>query len=396
MRIVLYEMKKLWNVKLLMVIALLCALFYSIFLESYITYFSNGHSKTEEIEYSIEMTQRYGPTLEADEYTEFITKKRKELISEAETYIKNMPIFSEAGIYTYEDYERIKESESQTELESDAIWTLLGLGEDSNYVRFKLQAIDIIEARLYNYQQYGLERLASAAKSEKVLARVREIQETEEYRNIMDGWVFDNTVSYTGNLAILAVLAVLVFVSPLIVTDRTRNVHLLQYTAKHGRRILKRQLIAVILSAFLLTTALILVFGIIYSSNGTWPFWNNGLTSFLNIKVDAFLFDITYGQYIITYIVLLYILCLGAAAIAFVLSRFSQNMITLILKLIPTFAMLAVLCLIVYYCTFSFENILFINTGIIGIESIVCGVVLLAGLALSLYIVRREKKADVI
>jgi hypothetical protein len=387
MRIVLYEMKKIWNVKLLLVVALLCALFYSIFMEFSITNFPNGHSKTEEIEYSIEMTQRYGPTLEADEYSEFITKTREELISEAKTYIKNMPIFAEAGIYTYEDYEKIHEKSNQSALETDAIWTLLG--EECNFVRFKLQAIGYIVERFYNYQKYTLERLASEAKSEKELARIMEIRETEEYRNIMDGWVFDNTVTYTIYLAILAVLAVLVLVSPLIVTDRARNVHLLQYTAKHGRRILKQQLIAVILSAFLLTTTLILAFGTIYSSNGTWPFWNNGLTSFLNLKVDAFWFDITYGQYIIVYMVLLYILCLGAAAIAFVLSRFSQNLITLILKLIPAFAVFVAICSYVFSATFSLKKI-------IGIEPIVCGFVLLAGLAVSLYIVRREKKVDVI
>jgi len=394
MRIFLYEMKKIWNIKLLVVIALLCALFYSIFMEAYIKYFSNGHSQTEEIAYSIEMTQRYGPTLEADEYSEFITTTREKLISEAETYIKNMRIFSEAGIHTFEDYEKIYNKRDRTALEEEATWTLLG--EESNFVRFKLQAIGNIEARFYNYPEYALERLASKAKSDKGLARIREIQETEEYRNIMDGWVFDNTVSYTSNLAILAVLAVLIFVSPLVVSDRTRNVHLLQYTAKHGRRILKRQLIAVILSAFLLTTALILIFGTIYSSNGTWPFWNNGLTSFLNLKVDAFWFDITYGQYIIAYIVMLYMLCLSAAAIAFVLSRFSQNPVTLILKLIPVFAVLGVLGVSVYYCTFSFDNILSVATGIVGIEPIVCGIVLLAGLAAALFVVRREKRVEVV
>ncbi|HWQ41529.1 MAG TPA: hypothetical protein VN456_05780 [Desulfosporosinus sp.] len=51
---------------------------------------------------------------------------------------------------------------------------------------------------------------------------------------------------------------------------------------------MNKQLIAVILSAFLLTTALLMVFGAVYSTNGTWPFWNNGLTSFLNIMVTFF------------------------------------------------------------------------------------------------------------
>lgn len=216
------------------------------------------------------------------------------------------------------------------------------------------QYYDEIYIYVFRQIKYTLERLASEATSKKELARIKEIRETEEYRNIMDGNVFDNTVKYTKYLAILSVL---VFISPLIVTDRFRKVHLLQYTAKHGRRILKQQLIAIILSAFLLTTALILVFGAIYSSNGTWPLWNNGLTSFLNLRFSAFWFDITYGQYILVYIVLLYMLCMGTAAVAFMLSRFSQNPITLLLKLIPAFAVLGALSVIVLVTLFSFDRI---------------------------------------
>ncbi len=393
MRIVFFEMKKIWNIKLLLIVALICALFYLMFMEFEITYFPNGHSPTEEVAYSIQLTKEYGPTLEEAEHSEFMLKTHAELIYEAENYIQNMPVFAEAGIYTYEDYEKVHEKEDQTDLESDAIWTLLR--EECDFVRFKLQALDSIENG-YTRLEKGSEYLLPASASEKEIARLLQIQETGEYRNIMDGWVFGNTVTYTVYLAILAVLAVLVFVSPLIVTDRARKVHLLQYTVKHGRSILNKQLIAVLLSAFLLTTALILIFGAIYSTNGTWPFWNNGLTSFLNFQVTFFWFDITYGQYIVLYIALLYILCLGAAAIAFLLSRFSQNLITLILKLIPVFAMLGALGYSVFNETYSNNNPLYVKTGITGIEPMICGFVLMAGLAVSFYIVRRERKVDVI
>lgn len=394
MRIVLYEMKKIWNVKLLLSVAVLCALFYSMFMGFYIKYFPNGHSDTEEVDYSIQMTKQYGPTLEADEYAEFIAKTREELISQAEAYIKNNPVFSKVGIYTYADYEKVHENQANTEAESDAIWTLLG--DECDFVQFKLQALNSIEENYHYYPEYALKNAISEATGKKELARLTEIQKKEEYRNIMDGWVIENTVTYTIYLAILAVLAVLVFVSPLIVTDRARNVHLLQYTAKRGRRILKHQLIAVILSAFLMTTALILSFGAIYSMNGTWLLWNNGLTSFLNFMATFFWFDITYGQYIVLSIVLLYILCLGAAAIAFVLSRFSQNLITLILKLIPAFGVLGALCFSVFNCTLSSKNALYTGTGIVGIEPIICGLVLIAGLAVSFRILRREREVDVI
>lgn len=394
MKIIFYEMKKIWSIRLLLVVALICALYYSMFMEFDIDYFPNGHPQTEEVDYSIEMTKLYGPTLEENEYSEFMLRTREELISEAETYIKGNPVFSEVGIYTYGDYEKADEKREQTEAEHTAIWTLLG--EECGFVQFKLQALDSIEERYSNYPNYTLEKFISEATGEKELARLTEIRETEEYRNIMDRWVFDNTVEYAVRLAILSVLAVLALVSPLIVTDRARNLHLLQYTAKHGRRIFNKQLTAVILSAFLLTTVLLLIFGAVYSTNGTRPFWNNGLTSFFNLGT-AFWFDITYGQYIIIYIVLLYVLCLSTAAVAFVLSRFSQNLIALILKLIPLFAVLGALCFSVFYGTFSYDgNILYMITGIIGIEPVVCILVLTAASAVSFFIVHREKKVDVI
>lgn len=111
----------------------------------------------------------------------------------------------------------------------------------------------------------------SEAASQKEKDRLAAIRETEEYRNIMNEYVYENTVAYSVNLAILSVLAVLTLVSPLIVTDRARHGHLLQYTAKHGRK-------AVLLSAFMLTTLLLAVFGRIYGTNGTWVFWNSGLS----------------------------------------------------------------------------------------------------------------------
>jgi hypothetical protein len=89
-------------------------------------------------------------------------------------------------------------------------------------------------------------------------------------------------------------------------------------------------------------------------------------------------------------------LCLGTATIAFLFSRLSQNLITLILKLIPAFAIIVALVFSIFSNTYSVINPLNIRTGIIGIEPIVCGLPLTAGLAVSLYIVQREKKVDVI
>ncbi|MFT4146228.1 MAG: hypothetical protein QM644_17395 [Mobilitalea sp.] len=390
MRIILYEMKKIWNIKLLLVITVLCALYYFMFLEFNIKHFPNGHPVTEELNFSIQMLEQSGLTMEEDEFSDFILSTREKLITEAETYIKNIPIFSEAEIYTYEDYKKIHEKSNQSELETTAIWTLLG--EECDFVRFKLEALSNIEDRYHNYPEYLLNKLISETTDEKELDRLMEIQESEEYRNIMDGWVFENTVTYAVYLAVLTILAVLVLISPLIVTDHTKNVHLLQYTSKQGRAVFNNQFIAAMISAFLLTTVFILIFGAIYSSNSTWIFWNSGLTSFLN---TTFLVNITYGQYIIISVALLYVLCLSAAASAFVLSRFSQNLITLIMKLIPLFAVYGLISVSVLNYTFNRVNIIYAGTGILGIETIVCGFLLLSGLAVSIYFIHKETKIDI-
>jgi len=248
MRIIINEMKKIWNVNIILIILLLCTLFYLLFMEFYITNFPNGHSATEEVEYSIELLQRYGPTLEEDEFSEFITETREKLISEIEMHIKSNPIFSDAGIYSYEDYERAYKKEILTETEKKAVWTLLG--EECGFVRFKLQAIELIEEQYHNYPKYKLRDLLAQSVREKEIERFTAIEETEEYRNIMDKYVYYNTVEYALYLAILSVLAVLVLVSPLIVGDRARDIHLLQYSSKLGRKILNKQFISVILSVF--------------------------------------------------------------------------------------------------------------------------------------------------
>ena len=392
MSMVFHEMKKIWNLKILLVIALLCTLYYSIFLSFHIENFPNGHPMTEDVGYSIELLQRYGLTLEEDEYTEFVQETRAKLIAEMEMHIQSNPVFAAAGIFSYEDYEKLRGRDQLTEAENIAYWTLLG--EEGGFARFKMQALEWIENHYRHYPQYTLPILMSEAANQKERDRLAAIMETGEYRNILNWHVYENTVAYSVNLAILSVLAVLTLVSPLIVTDRARNVHLLQYSSKHGRKILQKQLLAVLLSAFMLTTLLILIFGAIYSTNGTWVFWHSGMTSFLNGPI--FLFDITYGQYIVLYIVLLYTLCLGTAAMAFLFSRFSRNLITLILKLMPMFAVLTVLCLYVFNDPFSMNNSLYKALGMIGIEPLVCGGVFIVFLAVSLYFVRREKEVEVI
>jgi len=57
MRIVAYEMKKMWNWKTLVIIAILCVLFYRGFMRVFIKYYAEGHSISEEMEFTHLLTE---------------------------------------------------------------------------------------------------------------------------------------------------------------------------------------------------------------------------------------------------------------------------------------------------------------------------------------------------
>jgi hypothetical protein len=124
-----------------------------------------------------------------------------------------------------------------------------------------------------------------------------------------------------------------VFVAPLVAADRSRRTHSLQYTAKAGRAILRQQFAAVMISAFAVTTLIIAFFLGMVSRLGIQVLWNHGINSFM--EMGAYWLPVTFGQYVIMMIGLIYLICMGYTALAFVLSRLSKNIMSLMLKIVP-------------------------------------------------------------
>lgn len=390
MKIIINEIKKIWNLKILALITIINVLFFLIFMEFNISCFPNGHPFTEYYNFSEELTLQYGTTLEKHEFDEF-AKKREELVEQAENYIARDAIFSAAGIYNYEDYYKfVNSSKEKTKEEDIVLWRLSG--KECDFVEFKIAALDSMindykDARVY-YKDQILE-----TDRPKEIKRLQEILDTQQYKSIMHYHTIGNTSSYILWFSILAVLSVLILLSPLLVADKMRGVNVLQYTSKKGRKLLLSQLWAVLISAFLLTTIQLIVVGGIYSTKGTHIFWENGMNSF--IGRTSFWFDMTYGQYILYALGMIYLCSIGTALIAYVIAGISQHYIQLILKLVPVFILLALLCKSVFDVCFSMDNTLYQLTGIVGIEVIACSIMLVLGSLLCIVFAQRMKKIDI-
>jgi hypothetical protein len=190
-------------------------------------------------------------------------------------------------------------------------------------------------------------------------------------------------------------MAVLVLVSPLLVSDRHEGLHHLQYSSALGRRIIGRQLAATLLSAFALTTLLVLVFWAIFAISGSYIFWDCYIANALTFDLFP-VFDLTYGQWLAALVALMYVPVLAASLCAFMLSRFSRNLITLVMKLIPAFVPFVYLRAVVFGGFFSLtRNPAYNILRVPGAEVYVCMALLLIALAAAVYVVRREKRVDV-
>lgn len=390
MKIIGYELKKIWQPATLLIVAVLGFLFYFLFISFDIEIFPNGHPATEDVAFSKKLLQRYGSAPGEEQVHAFIREHREQYQAEAEKRIAGDPAFAGVGIHNYAELLAAKNDPELKEAVFDVIWTLYQ--DKTEFIGYKLQSLDYLEARHDSYLTSTWAFLKQEAATDYEHQRLEQIKETGEYRQVLSSWVYDNTLKVMVYFSVLVVLATLALLAPLIVRDHSRQMRLLQYSSRLGRRLIRQQLVAVILSSCMLTTLLLAVMGLIYSSNDTWMFWNSGLASYLNSYFH--LLPLTYGQYILTYIAILYAIGIGSAMTAFVLSRFSQNIITLVIKLIPAFAALGLLCYSVISLLFASGNRWYRWTGMVGIEPVVVLVFLGLGCLLAVWITRREHKVD--
>ena len=380
---------------MLAIIGVVCTMFYIMFMSYYVEYYKKGnHPPAEEVYYLEKLTRRYGTSITPEKFAEFIGSEWNLFVAEADEIIKMAPVFAEAGIYSFDDFMEGWDREL-TEVESKSQMAIYST--EANMVGYKMAALKNLESN-FDYSPYTHENPDSFYHdlSEKERKRFDESIANGEHRSILSYWTYFNTNDYAMFFSVLLMLSVLILVSPLLVSDRSGNVHHLQYSSKLGRKVVYRQFAATLLSAFALTTLLILIFGAVYGVNGTYLFWNNNLSSDFNLGIYM-VFSLTYGEWVIAMVALMYVLALGVSAFAFIISRFSRNLITLIMKLIPIFAAMAYLSVSVFNQLFTIHyNKIYLLLRVFGAEVYVCGIFAVIAITATLFVVRMEKSVDVV
>ncbi|GHU87411.1 hypothetical protein FACS1894202_01640 [Clostridia bacterium] len=391
MRVFLYELKKLWNLKTTTAILAFFGLYFGLFLMSEIKeveqYKSDPDSKMN-FELYEELLGRYGTVIDRDEIIDFgIDEKIQGLIDRADSIIENdkSGIFAKYGIQKYEevfdatldmpweDYEAIVSGRNSY---------FRDLSLELSLLRDIKQRYDTNDPHLNSHI------------SETSFVYARELA-ARENRSVMPYYIPEQLSVYSAMLTILCVICSVLLVSPFVATDRTRKVYLLQYSSSYGRKILGTQFAAVIASAFVLSLVLTAFCGAMYATLNMQMFWDVSIISFWG--VSFYMFGVTYGQYALLLAVMPIVFSVAAACAGFVLSRFSDNYAKLFIKVVP----LGLIGIIVGYAAISNalsnENTVFVLFGrcLLAPEVILCGLLIIFGVTAITLVLRRERRVDI-
>ncbi|MCL2372909.1 MAG: hypothetical protein FWC78_05860 [Defluviitaleaceae bacterium] len=362
MRVVANELKKIWNVKILAILVVLCTLLFAMSMNDWIRWYPR-EDWIGNIELAHHLTETYGPNLSLEDFEDFLSY-RDVITAELDLFFEANAFFANVGIYSYNGLSAFRQyygaqfetlTPSQRRLWYDVALELGYIVRTEEYgdLTSENETPDAYNKMisfgnivgLYQTNIIGEEDwpahidsfMATMQLSERETTRLTEIRNSSELNSILPQHTLFYSRRYARGLALLVILVTLILTAPLVTTDRASKVNWLQYSSKEGRSILKKQFAAMLISAMASTTALIIIFaGIFFAATGVHGFWGNGINSFLG-GAQFYWLSITFGQYVMLMAGVMYLLGIGTAAFAFMLSRFSQGRMRLLFKVIPLF-----------------------------------------------------------
>jgi hypothetical protein len=203
---------------------------------------------------------------------------------------------------------------------------------------------------------------------------------------------------YAAAVAIVSVLITLLLVSPLIVADRQRGMNLLQYASSTGRRIIGIQFAAIAVSAFMLSLFAVCAGFLPILAGRAADYWDAPLMAYVSCNSLMSLYDLTFGQYVAILGAMSVLFSVGAACVAFVLARFSDHIVFMFIKAVPLAVLVGMVSFFALKNAFAYSRIdmNFLRGKIYAPEVWACLLAAAIGFAPAGWVIRREKRVDVI
>ena len=397
-----WELRKIWRPGILAAILLLGAVYYWMFPQFYIEYFTNGPYAEAQFDLASDWVEQYGPTLEPEE-REQLNSQLAEEIASFDQQIASIPEAAAAGLTNYAaflsfwiDYlNGVRDSDGQADMDTEYLLNRVYGG--TNWYRIEVLT-DTMEA--YDTQDEHLALVISnrqeLGQPEAMIQREAELAASDLRHSLLPLSVKRSTQEYGKDLAVWCVLSIVLLLSPTLVRDRLRNTRPMQWASRRGRSVLNVQMGAALLSALVLTAVNVTVYALPFLAQGPLRFAACGLDGLWEWGTPWF--DWTYGTYLLVLVGLLLALSLGAAGLTVFLSQYSGSYIAMLLKAVPLFvAVGAVLGTWLLDMPFRFRNL---GNGAVwlprGIEAVTAAALLVLGLSLCILSCRQQKRRELL
>lgn len=332
MRTVVYECKKAFTSPIVIVLIVLFTAF-NIYLILNQSYFkeelkvANELAKNYGVEISDKSIQRLEQDIqhEIDVINEIVKKHKSEPFSSVNDFLSSL---------RYEDYELYSEEEQAfiNELQLKEMYLNLAKSIASEYDQ--LDWAEIAKYEIYKYQLSGRAAKILENEYEKLYERFEELKENGEHQTLffagkpyrMHSFLFRTVFSHI----IFEALILIVLATALITNYEFENkTHFVTYTTKRGRNLAKDKFITTLITAGLITVYLIGVTLTIYFSVFDYSYlWKSSVNSAFNWEYTlpyVSWWNVTYVEFILWSIVLIFICLMLFASITFVMSTFLKN-----------------------------------------------------------------------
>lgn len=393
MNILILELKKIFKPLNIILVVLITLIGYNQFIMPEIYMFRNSQPQKQINNIGAMLANNYGCTIDNREFQE-IKKMRDNKEKTATEYLTNKPESKKANIRDYKDFYYAREQDFTQRREYVDINLIKKieervLFEENIYLFWELPQIENYIVS-YEHKKSIINRDIDYYKSiasNSVIDRLRNIGESENFTSPMNGVIHSNYDKLMLWETVIVIISLAIIISPIFITDNRNKTNYIQYSTKVGRNIVKKKVIAGIITSFIIASFHIIIFFIVYNRLGTFAYLDTYINSFL--ASSYFWFDLTFGQYIALTIIILYIISLLTCFISMYISSRVNSYLSLIGIQVPI--LYGIIIMQLKFGTTNVTNILLPKYTTFGIYASI----IIVNIVIFLCILKKENLIDV-
>ena len=215
----------------------------------------------------------------------------------------------------------------------------------------------------------------------------------------MPSYLTSTVAAYFESILTLIIFLLSLLIPSVFVRDRLLGLQKIQWSSRHGRKIIWSQFASGMIASFLLITCVVGFFGsLLYFTDFT-QYFSNGLNSFFIDSEEPLLLSYypwTFAQWLVKIVLLVYLIGMAYSGILLFLSQTSQHYLSLLMKVIPVAFVFIVIANRVLKDAFYLKNDLYQWTKIPMIELYAGILLLVISISLPIIFCIRQQNKDLL